>query len=401
MTDNATKIAPFDPTSPDFCRNFYPEMTRMREACRAYRHEDTLIPLVSFFRYEDVQPMLADWQNWSSERSAEKKGRGLGVASIMMSNDPPLHTKYRKIMAPYFTPAAIRVYEEMVETLIDEAVERHVGVGETDFVKFADYVTVGLICEICGIPKQDRELIRSKAMEVAVHYGKGMFWKEEHPEIEEIIAKISWEFGFYFLQHVEYLKTSGSKSMLAGMAAQLDDAREIASMCALLVAGGVETTTNNIVHGLQELIRNPAQFELLRGDPDKYLDSAVEEMVRYRGSLRRQERVAMHDVEIDGIKIEKDDTVILWNAAASRDPAYIDRPDEFDITRWPNRHIGYGHGIHTCIGNVLARSEMRRVFSRITKVISHIEEMRGPDSYVDAGNGVMDVALHYHIKLDR
>lgn len=398
MTDMATEIAPFDPTSPNFPRDFYSEMTRMREACRAYRHEDTLVPVISFFRYNDVQPMLADWQNWSSERSPEKKARGAGLASIMMSNDPPLHTKYRKIMAPYFMPGAIRVYEDMVEQLIDEAIETHVGVGETDFVKFADHVTVGLICEICGIPKEDREIIRSKAMLIAEHYGKGMFWKEEHPEIEEIIAKISWDFGFYFLQHVETLKTSGKQSILGSMAEQLDDAREIAAMCALLVAGGVETTTNNIVHGMQELIRNPKQMELMRADPS-LVDGAVEEMVRYRGTLRRQERVALKDVDIDGVRIDTGDTVVLWNAAASRDPAYIDRPDEFDITRKPNRHIGYGHGIHTCIGNVLARSEMRRAFSRLIERTSHIEEARGADSYADAGNGVMDVARHYYLKL--
>lgn len=399
MAGRATDIAPFDPTSPNFCRDFYSEMTRMREACRAYRHEGTLIPIVSFFRYDDVQPMLADSQNWSSERSEKMRARGLGSASIMVGDDPPVHTRYRKIMAPYFTPAAIRVYDDIIEGLLDEAIEMHVGVGETDFVQFADYIAVGLICEICGIPKEDRELIRSKAMEVAIHYGKGLFWKEEHPEIEATIAKISWDFGFYFLQHVERLKTSGSQSMLASMAAQLNDAREIASMCALLIAAGVETTTNSIVHGIQEFIRNPGQMELLRCNPDAHLDGAVEEIVRYRGTLRRQERVARRNVEIDGVQIEKDDTIILWTAAASRDPSYIDRPDEFDITRWPNRHIGYGYGIHTCIGNVLARSELRRVFSRLVKATSHIEEARGNGSYQDAGNGVMDVALHYHLKL--
>ncbi len=401
MTDQMPEIAPFDPMAANFCRDFYSEMTRMREACRAYRHEDTLVPVISFFRYADVAPMLADWENWSSERSEEKKARGLGVASIMLGNDPPLHTKYRKIMAPYFMPQSIRVYEDIINVLIDEAIEACVGTGEQDFVeKFADHVTVGLICEICGIPKEDREFIRSKAMLVAEHYGKGLFWKEEHPEIEEVIAKVSWEFGLYFIQHVETLKTTGKNSILASMAEKLDDAREIAAMCALIIAGGVETTTNNIVHGLQELIRNPGQFALLRQQPE-LLDSAIEEMVRYRGTLRRQERVAQQDVDIDGIQIAKGDSVVLWNAAASRDPAQIERPEEFDITRKPNRHIGYGNGIHMCIGNVLARSELRLIFSRLLQETSHIEEARGADSYQDAGNGVMDVAKRYSLIMHR
>lgn len=387
----------FDPMHPDFCRDFYPNIRHMRENFRAYRHEGTMVPVVSFFRYADVAPMLSNWHEWSSERSEEKKARGLGVASIMLGNDPPLHTRFRKIMAPFFMPKSVQAYESIISSLIDEAVEQCVGTGEVDFVeKFADHVTVGLICEICGIPKEDRELIRTKAMLVAENYGKGLFWKEENPDIEAMIAQVSWEFGFYFIQHVERLKVSGQNSILGSMAPQLNDAREIAAMCALIIAGGVETTTNNIVHGLQELIRHPDQFALLRRQPE-LLDSAIEEMVRYRGTLRRQERVAMQDVDIDGIEIAKGDTVVLWNASACRDPDFIDRPEEFDITRKPNKHIGYGTGIHMCIGNVLARAELRSIFGRLLTATSHIEEARGADSYQDAGNGVMDVAKRYSL----
>ncbi len=387
----------FDPMDANFCRDFYPNIKRMRESCRAYRHPGTLTPVVSFFRYADVAPMLANWHDWSSERSEEKKARGLGVASIMLGNDPPLHTRYRKIMAPFFMPKSIQSYEAIIEGLIDEAVEACVGTGDTDFVeKFADHVTVGLICEICGIPKEDREMIRTKAMLVAENYGKGMFWREENPDIEAMIAKVSWDFGFYFIQHVERLKTSGQNSILGRMAEHLDNPREIAAMCALIIAGGVETTTNNIVHGLQELIRHPEQFALLRRQPE-LLDSAIEEMVRYRGTLRRQERVATQNVDVDGIEITEGDTVVLWNASACRDPDFIDRPDEFDISRKPNRHIGYGNGIHMCIGNVLARAELRAIFGRLLTATSHIEEARGADSYQDAGNGVMDVAKRYSL----
>jgi cytochrome P450 len=343
--------------------------------------------------------MLADWEHWSSERSEEKKARGLGVASIMLGDDPPLHTKYRKIMAPHFMPQSIKSYAPVIDQLVEEAIEACVDKGEIDFVEqFADHVTIGLICEICGIPAEDREMIRAKAMLVAEQYGKGLFWKEPHPEIEEVIAKVSWEFGLYFINHVERLKNAQRTSVMSAIAAQLDSPREIAAMCALVIAGGVETTTNNIVHGLQELIRNPEQFAKLRAD-SSLLDSAIEEMVRYRGTLRRQERVAKQDVAIDGIHIERGDTVVLWNAAASRDPAYIDRPEEFDIARKPNKHIGYGNGIHMCIGNVLARAELRAIFGRLLTATSHIEEARGADSYEDAGNGVMDVARRYSLKM--
>ncbi len=374
-------------------------MARMRAACRAYRHPDTLVPVVSFFRHADIAPMLADWENWSSERSEEKKARGLGPASIMLGNDPPLHTKYRKIMVPHFTPQSVRGYDAVISRLVDEAVEACVDTGEIDFVEqFSQHVTTGLICEICGIPAEDRGLIRRNSILISEIYGKGLFWKEPHPEVEAIVTGVSVELGGYLIGHVERLKNTDKPSVMSAIATQLDSPYEIAAMSMLLIAGGVETTANNIVHGLQELIRNPVQFEMLRSDPS-LLDTAIEEMVRYRGTLRRQERVAKNDIEIDGVTIEAGDTVVLWNASACRDPDYIERSEEFDISRSPNKHVGYGNGIHMCIGNVLARAELRAIFGRLLTATSSIEEARGDDSYEDAGNGVMDVARRYSLKM--
>jgi cytochrome P450 len=391
----------FDPTSPDFDRNFYQNIREMRENCRAYRHEGTLIPVVSVFRHSDVAPMLLDWENWSSERSEIMKKRGFGIASIMVGDDPPNHTRYRKLMAPFFTPVAVQKFDKIINHEIDVAMEKCLGTGEIDLVEdFAGPIVNGMICDICGIPDGDREFIRSNAMLVAAQYGKGIFWKEPQPEMEAIIAKVGWDFGMYFLQHVATLKNSKTPSILSSLSEQLAEPREIAAICALMIAAGLETTTNMIVHGMQELIRHPDQLARLRGD-NSLMNSAVEEMVRYRGTLRRNERVAMNDCDIDGVAIEKGDSVILWTASANRDPEAFDRPEEFLIDRTPNRHIGYGLGIHMCLGNVMARAEMRLTFQRLLNATSHIEEARGANSYESYGNGVMDVAKRYSVKLHR
>ncbi|MEE9433844.1 MAG: cytochrome P450 [Sphingorhabdus sp.] len=389
----------FDPLDSEFDKNFYPLMQSMRENCRAYRHKDTLVPVVSFFRYSDILPMLKNWQEWSSERSEELKARGLGVATIMLSNDPPLHTKYRKIMAPFFKPRSVARIEQMIEHEIDRAMDRCLDNGEVDFVSdFAQQITTGLICQICGIPDADREFILSGSAKVAEHYGKGLFWKERQPEIEQNIAKVSWEFAAYFAEHVETLQRTDAKNILSEMAEQLDNKAEIVSMCALLLASGTETTANVITHGLLELIRHPAQFALLRGQPE-LLDSAIEEIVRFRATLRRHERVAKSAVTIDGVEISAGDSIVLWNASANRDPDFIENPEEFKIDRHPNNHIGYGHGIHSCVGNVLARAELRLTFGRLLKTTRSIDEMRGDASYESAGNGVMDVARRYSVRL--
>ncbi len=389
----------FDPVSPNFDRDFYPNIKTMREQCRAYRHEGTLIPAVSVFRHADVVPMLQDWQNWSSGRSEIMKKRGFGIASIMVGDDPPDHTRYRKLMAPFFMPVSVNSFDEIISSEIDVAMEKCLNAGEIDLVEdFAGPIVNGLICKICGIPDEDREFIRSKAMLVAAHYGKGLFWKEPNPEIEAIIAKVGWEFGFYFIQHVEVLKKSKTPSILSTLSEQLAEPREIAAICALMIAAGLETTTNMIVHGMQELIRHPLQMAKLRGD-NGLMNSAIEEMFRYRGTLRRHERVAVHDSKIDDVAINAGDSVILWNASANRDPAVFDRPEEFLIDRSPNRHIAFGSGIHTCLGIVMARAEMRLTFQRLLGATSTIEETRGHESYESYGNGVMDVAKRYSVKL--
>ncbi len=394
-------VIEFDPTSPNFDRDFYTNIRLMRENCRAYRHEGTMIPAVSVFRHSDVVPMLQDWENWSSGRSEIMKKRGFGIASIMVGDDPPDHTRYRKLMAPFFMPVSVNSFDAIIDREIDVAMEKCLGTGEIDLVEdFAGPIVNGLICKICGIPDEDREFIRSKAMLVAAHYGKGLFWKEPHPEIEEIVAKVGWEFGFYFIQHVEVLKKTKTPSILSSLSEHLTEPREIAAICALMIAAGLETTTNMIVHGMQELIRNPDQFAMLRQNSG-LMNSAVEEMFRYRGTLRRHERVAVHDSEIDGVKIAAGDSVILWNASANRDPEVFDRPEEFLIDRSPNRHIAFGSGIHTCLGIIMARAEMRLTFQRLLDATSHIEETRGADSYESYGNGVMDVAKRYSVKLHR
>ncbi len=398
MTSDAIE---FDPTAPNFDRDFYTNIRLMRENCRVYRHEGTMIPAVSVFRHSDVVPMLQDWENWSSGRSEIMKKRGFGIASIMVGDDPPDHTRYRKLMAPFFMPVSVNSFDAIIDREIDVAMEKCLGTGEIDLVEdFAGPIVNGLICKICGIPDEDREFIRSKAMLVAAHYGKGLFWKEPHPEIEEIVAKVGWEFGFYFIQHVEVLKKTKTPSILSSLSEHLTEPREIAAICALMIAAGLETTTNMIVHGMQELIRHPDQFAMLRQN-NGLMNSAIEEMFRYRGTLRRHERVAVHDSEIDGVKIAAGDSVILWNASANRDPEVFDRPEEFLIDRSPNRHIAFGSGIHTCLGIIMARAEMRLTFQRLLAATSHIEETRGADSYESYGNGVMDVAKRYSVKLHR
>ena len=162
----------------------------------------------------------------------------------------------------------------------------------------------------------------------------------------------------YLDEHIERVKRQPREDILSKLTQMLENPRHLVGMSILILAAGNETTTNLLAHGLQELLRHPEQLALLRKHPE-LIDSAVEEMLRYRGTIRKQDRISMVDTEVDGVQINKGDSIALWNASASRDPSAIDRPEVFDITRKPNRHLALGAGPHMCIGNALARVEMR------------------------------------------
>ena len=397
----ANTVTPaFDPLGERYLKNPWAEFKRMRETCRGYRHEGTLEPVVSFFHDEDIRAMRTDWQTWSSQRSATSNKKGLGVAAIMIGQDPPMHTKYRSIVAPIFAPGRVHALQPVIDKHLEKILDQVIGAGEIDFMEdVSAALAMSIVGTICGIPEDDWPFFRKGTIATSRDYGKGSFFKEPVPEIEERILGFMQETAPYMLDHVKYLKTTKNDSILKRIADEVEEPMALIGLCMLVIGAGNDTTANLMANGLWELIRKPDQMDWLRKNPDN-VGQAVEEMARCRGSLRRSERIASRDIEFGGIQVNKDDVVILWNASASRDPMVVpDRPDEFDITRKPVRHMGFGAGIHMCIGNILARLETQSLWRELLKRTSSIEETRGEDSYEDWDNGVLDAVKRYSVAL--
>ena len=394
------QIAEFDPLSQEFLDNPWAEFKRMRESCRAYRHEGTMEPVVSFFHDDDIRAMRADWETWSSSRSAVANKKGLGVAAVMIGQDPPDHTKYRNIIAPLFMPGRVHALQPAIDKHVGEILDQVIGAGEVDFMEdVSASLATAIIGTICGIPESDWKFVRGQTIESSRDYGKGSFFKAPVPEIEARLASIHKEFGTYVVQHVQTLRRTKTPSILTTVAEQVDDDMALLGLCLLILGAGNDTSSNLMTNGFWELMQKPDQMAWLRANPDK-VPQAIEEAVRCRGSLRRSERVAARDLMFDGVEVNKGDVVALWNASASRDPKVVpDRPDEFDITRKPTRHMGFGAGIHMCIGNILARLETRTLWGEVLRRTSSIEETRGADSYQSWGNGVLDAVRSYHVSL--
>lgn len=395
----AKPATPFDPLSEHFLKHPWQEFRRMRDSCRAYRHEGTLFPVVSVFHDDDIRMMRADWETWSSSRSAASNALGLGPSAVMIGQDPPEHTFFRSKVAPLFMPGKVGVLQPLIDETVDNILDEVIDNGDIDYMEdVAARLATSVIGTICGIPEEDWDFVRRQTIEASRDYGKGAFFKEPQPEIEARLKKVHSELGPFVVEHIQRLRKDKTPSILTQVADQIDDDRPIMGLCTLILGAGNDTTSNLMANGLWELIQKPEQLQWLRNNPHK-VDQAVEEMARCRGSLRRSERIASQDIEFDGIEIKRGDLVMLWNASASRDPKVVsDRPDEFDVTRKPLRHMGFGAGIHMCIGNVLARLENRTLFRALIERTTDIEEV-GERPYESWGNGVLDAVKHYRLRL--
>jgi cytochrome P450 len=394
-----SETAEFDPISTWFEKNPYSELRRMREAGPAYRHVGTLMPVVSVFRNADIRAINMDWQTWSSQRSAEYNEKALGDAAILIGNDPPLHTRYRDVVAPLFLPGAVSPLTDLIQRQSQKTLSRCVGRGEINFVEeFAADATVSVICAIVGVPERDHAKMRQMTLDIAREDGRPVFWKTNDQATLDRIAKLFQDMTEYFTEHIERRRREPTDDILSRITQEVTDPRHLIGLCTLIVAAGNETTTNLMAHGLQELLRRPDQLALLRANP-ALIDQAVEEMLRFRGTIRKMDRIATRDTTIGEVEVNRGDSVALWNASASRDPEAIDRPEEFDITRRPNRHLAFGSGIHMCVGNALARIEVRIAFRRLLEGTRHIELTRGEDSYESWGNGVLEAAKRLSVEL--
>ena len=396
---NASQIATFDPLSAEYLTNPWAELKRMRESCRAYRHKGTIMPVVSFFHERDIRAIREDWQTWSSVRSIENNQLGIGKAAVMLTQDPPEHTRYRNIIAPLFEARRIAALQPKIDQHVTRLLDKHIDNGEINFMEdVSGALATAMIGTICAIPEQDWPFIRKNTIGMAIDYGKALFFREPQPRIIERISGLQKEMAAYIGDHIDRLRRTNTPSILADIANQLDDDESLIGLCMLIIATGNDTSADLMTNGLYELMQKPDQLQWLRNNPDK-INQAIEEMVRCRGSLRRSERVATKDLEFDGVQIHKGDCIALWNASASRDPEVVpDRPDEFDIRRLPTRHMGFGAGIHSCPGKILARLKTRTLMRAILERTSRIEEC-SPHAYESWGNGILDAVKHYRLKL--
>jgi cholest-4-en-3-one 26-monooxygenase len=285
---------------------------------------------------------------------------------MMIDFDAPEHVRRRRLVSEGFTPRRVRAMEDRLRLVCDALIDKVCERGSCDFVdELAAPLPIIMIGDMLGVAPEDRDDL--------LRWSDDMLKGQGSPDPDAMDKAMH-----AFIGYTEYInpvladrRATGSTDDLVGVLAHaeidgdsLDDASLIHETLLILI-GGDETTRHVISGGIEELLAHPDQHHKLAADPDGLMQGAVEEMLRWVSPIKNMARTATHDVELAGAQIHAGQEILLLYPSANRDEAVFDDPESFDITRSPNPHMAFGFGAHFCLGNQLARLELRVMVERL------------------------------------
>ncbi len=319
--------------------------------------------------YPETLAVLRDPLTYSSVTGGSRPFGGtllqdLSVAGqVLNMMDDPRHAQIRRLVSSGLTPRMIaRVETDLrarAQTLLDTV---EPGVALDFLVEVAAELPMQMICILLGVPESERHWL-FEAIEPQFDFGGSRSAQMRQLTPEEAGTRM-YEYGRQLIAAKRAEPTDDMLSVVANATdANLSDL-ELYLFFSLLFSAGAETTRNSVAGGLLALIEHPDQLRRLRCEPD-LLGSAIEEMVRWTTPSPSKRRTATRAVTLGGHTIEAGQKVQVWEGSANRDPAAFPDPDVFDIARKPNAHLGFGQGVHYCLGANLARLELRVLFEEL------------------------------------
>src|SRR4029077_14486442 len=366
----------FNPLAPEFIANPYPYYQRLRETDPMH-----LTPLGFYVasRHADIATVLRDKRFGKdfAGRMSRRHGPEIleepvyrSMRHWMLQQDPPDHTRLRGLVVRAFTARRVEDMRPRIQEIVDGIIDRVEARGRMDLIgDFAFRLPVTVICDMLGIPAEDRELFFTSSRtggrlldplplsraEIEQHNASNLVAAEYFHRLFEVRRR---QPGEDLTTQLVQAEEHGSKL----------SNEELTANVILLFCAGHETTVNLIGNGLLALHRNPDQLALLKANP-ALIVNAIEEFLRYDSSVQLTGRVALEDIEgLADKNIPKGETVLCLLGSANRDPAvYPDRPDRLDITRQNVRPLSFGGGIHFCLGAQLARIEAEIAISTLLR----------------------------------
>jgi cytochrome P450 len=385
----AARVARFDlrQLPPEFYADPFPFYRALREHDPVRRMPDGSVLLT---RYADCEYVYKHPALFSSDKRREYKPK-YGDSPLyehhttsLVFNDPPLHTRVRRLIIGALSPKAIAEMEPGLEALVERLLDRMAEAGEADLIEdSAAAIPIEIIGNLLGVPNDERESLRGWSLAIL-----GALEPVVTPDAFERGNRAVREFIAYLETLIERRRARPGDPerdvltrLIQGEAAgERLSSKELLHNCIFLLNAGHETTTNLIGNGLVALARHPDQLARLLADP-ALVRSTVEEVLRYESSNQLGNRITTCAVEVGGVALPALTQITLAIGAANRDPEKFDDPERFDIGRTPNRHLAFGSGIHQCAGMALARLEgavaLGRFVARFPRYALSGEPVRG------------------------
>ena len=378
-------IESFDLYNPpsDFINNVYKYYNLLREKSPIHKNSDGSYILT---RYKDLVGVYRNFKVWSSDKRTEF-GAKFGSSPLFEHHttsvvfvDPPDHTRIRKIFQQAFTPKSILGLEKNINKLVDSYLVMMHEKKKFDFVSdFSFRLPVDVVCSVLGVPSEDRHLIRDWAHKIL----GALEPKLTNKQLDEGSSAVI-NFKQYLKDQIKFRKTHKDINKANEILSLLIEAEglelsetELLHQCIFMLNAGHETSTNMLSHGLNELINHKDQYKLLQKEPGR-IDTAIDEILRFQPPIQINNRRCLEKTKLGDVVVPEGTSVHMIIAGANRDPLQFFKPETFDISRSPNRHLSFGLGIHICAGINLARVEAKVAFQSLMSSFREINLLKKP-----------------------
>ncbi len=365
---------------PEFLDNPYPQLAELRRVGKPIWHEELGIFLAA--THADSNAVLRNRALGRIFKPKEPSDQWDTFnwlhADSILDSEPPKHTRLRSLVMKAFNPKKIESMrpdvERITQQLLDGIEQRLAETGKFDVIAdFAEPLPVKVIASMLGFPDEDEHLLRPWSQAIVKMY-------EVSPSEEDKLEaqRASAEFADYVHGLMVERKKNPGPDLITDLALVEEDgeklnAHELIATCVLLLNAGHEASVNGFGNGFVAALKNESQMALIRQNPDQHAATAIDEFLRFDAPLHLFERTATQDTEIGGVAIAKGQKIAALLGSANRDEAVFENADQLDLTRDPNPHIGFGAGIHFCIGAPLARMEMTTSLPMLMKAYPKLE----------------------------
>jgi cytochrome P450 len=356
MTGSAVRL---DLGSPDFVHDPYPELAALRATGPVLWHEPTGTWLAT--THDAVSQVLRNrsfgriWTDW--EPGAEMEPFNALHRNQMMENEPPTHTRLRRLVAAAFGRGHVERMRPRIESLAASMVAE-LGDSFDLLGDYAEPMPVYVIADMLGVPREDHARLRDWSQAIVHMYEPGVGAETKAAAIEASTA-----FADYVRAVVEQRRSSPGEDLITDLIEARDDGSrlsddELVASVVLLLNAGHEASVNVFGNGFHALLEHPDQLARITSG-EVPVETALEELIRYDAALQLFERTATNDVEVSGQLIRTGEKIACLMGSANRDAAVFADADTFDVGRDPNPHVGFGMGLHFCLGAPLARLELQ------------------------------------------